>query len=141
MMMTFCKKGVHSLLGLTTTATSIDSDCNKTPYKHKEGLGLIITATAETYRPPNVIESSLLKLSSSSPQPLAPSPLRPLFSMFLKKDPGGLGFIDDMGGGVNGLMSCTESLGFESSDERNVEDDHYMRVESPTRAKGRKDAR
>ncbi|KAJ0013408.1 hypothetical protein Pint_19963 [Pistacia integerrima] len=133
-------QGVHSLLGLTATATSIDSDCNKTPYKHKEGLGLIITATAETYRPPNVIESSLLKLSSSSPQPPAPSPLPPIFSMFSKKDPGGLGFIDDMGGGVNGLMSCTESLGFESSDERNVEDDHYTRVESPTRAKGRKDA-
>ncbi|XVE62950.1 hypothetical protein DITRI_Ditri06bG0160300 [Diplodiscus trichospermus] len=40
-----------------------------------------------------------------------------------KKDPGGIGFIDGMGGGVDGLMSCTESLGFESCDERRVDDD------------------
>lgn len=39
-----------------------------------------------------------------------------------KRDPGGVGFLDDVGGSVNGLMSCTESLGFESSDERRVDD-------------------
>nr|XP_016476317.1 PREDICTED: protein FANTASTIC FOUR 1-like [Nicotiana tabacum] len=39
-----------------------------------------------------------------------------------KKDPGGIGFLDDVGGSVDGLMSCTESLGFESSDERTVDD-------------------
>lgn len=41
----------------------------------------------------------------------------------VKKDPGGLGFLDEVGGSVDGLMSCTESLGFESSDERRVDDD------------------
>ncbi|CAN4111199.1 unnamed protein product [Withania somnifera] len=39
-----------------------------------------------------------------------------------KKDPGGIGFLDEVGGSVDGLMSCTESLGLESSDERAVDD-------------------
>ncbi|KAK4339591.1 hypothetical protein RND71_041053 [Anisodus tanguticus] len=45
-----------------------------------------------------------------------------------KKDPGGIGFLDEVGGSVDGLMSCTETLGFESSDERSVDDqieDHH----------------
>lgn len=75
------------------------------------GLGLD-TATGETQRPPNVLESAAVK--SASP-PSSPPPA-------MKKDPGGIGFIDDIGGGVDGLMSCTESLGFESSDERRADD-------------------
>ncbi|KAF3454409.1 hypothetical protein FNV43_RR04856 [Rhamnella rubrinervis] len=77
------------------------------------GLGLV-TATGEIKRPPNVLESAAIKSSSISP-PSSPSPA-------IKKDPGGIGFIDDMGGGIDGLMSCTESLGFESSDERRADD-------------------
>lgn len=36
------------------------------------------------------------------------------------------------------MMSSTEKLGSESSDERNVEDGHCLRIESSRRAKGRK---
>jgi hypothetical protein len=43
-----------------------------------------------------------------------------------KKEPGGIGFLDDIGGGVDGLMCCTESLGFESSDERRFDDDNEL---------------
>ncbi|KAL3516157.1 hypothetical protein ACH5RR_023059 [Cinchona calisaya] len=35
---------------------------------------------------------------------------------------GGIGFVDAVGGSVDGLMSCTESLGFESSDGRRIDD-------------------
>lgn len=40
---------------------------------------------------------------------------------------GGTSFIDDVGGNyVDGLMSCTESLGFESSDERRAVEDRII---------------
>ncbi|XVF31280.1 hypothetical protein REPUB_Repub16aG0132200 [Reevesia pubescens] len=81
----------------------------------KCGLGLVSNETPTRVINPNVIESSSLKSMTSAPS----SP--PLSSK--KKDPGGIGFIDDMGGGVDGLMSCTESLGFESCNERRVDDD------------------
>lgn len=56
----------------------------------------------------------------------SPPPPPPEIEFETKKDyAGGFGFIDDIGGGVDGLMSCTESLGFESSDERRV-DDHQI---------------
>lgn len=111
---------------------------NKPPRKH--GLGLI-TATGDPYRPPNIMESSVLKLLPPLPPP--PTPVVMFPTVISRKDPGGIGFIDDIGGGVDGLMSCTESLGFESSDER-IADDRQMevdvRTESPlTRAKWRKD--
>ncbi|XWS64591.1 hypothetical protein CRYUN_Cryun05aG0016600 [Craigia yunnanensis] len=86
------------------------------PPLSKCGLGLITNETPRVN--PNVIESSLVfNLKPMTPTP-PPSPLPSE-----KKDPGGIGFIDDMGGGVDGLMSCTESLGFESCDERRVDDD------------------
>lgn len=129
-MMSFCRKSVHSFLGLTamdaispttttTTTTSSDHPDRLTiPWKCQHissssllggGLGLV-TATGEAQRPPNVLESSAIKTSPPSTPPAT------------KKDPGGIGFIDNMGGGVDGLMSCTESLGFESSDERLADD-------------------
>ncbi|KAI5658988.1 hypothetical protein M9H77_27781 [Catharanthus roseus] len=43
-----------------------------------------------------------------------------------RRDPGGIGFIDEIGGNVDGLMCCTESLGFESSDERRDVDDRII---------------
>ncbi|XWS57587.1 hypothetical protein CRYUN_Cryun09bG0186500 [Craigia yunnanensis] len=79
-------------------------------------LGLITNETPPRVNP-NVVESSSV---------LNIKPMTPTWSSLSKKrDPGGIGFIDDMGGGggVDGLMSCTESLGFESCDERRVVDD------------------
>ncbi|EXC31833.1 hypothetical protein L484_020661 [Morus notabilis] len=116
-MMSFCRKSVHSLLGLT--AASVDAADHRPhnvlnpPWKC-QALGLV-TATSEIIRrpSPNVLESSSM-ISQNSPPPSPPT---------RKKDPRGIGFIDDIGGGVDGLMSCTESLGFESSDERRVDDD------------------
>ena len=143
-MMSFCKKSVHSFLGLTSTS-NMDTSTNTNPsntndhhihHEHNNnklippwklsqtngGLGTLVTSTDDNMitrrRLPNVLEStSSTKSSSSSSSSSPPPPPR-------KKDPNrGIGFIDDIGGGVNGLMSCTESLGFESSDERRVDDE------------------
>jgi hypothetical protein len=132
MVMSFCKKSVHALLGLTTT---IDTTTNTTtaftdklPCHHHQhissslagGLGLISSAGGgDIQRCPNVLESSSVKSTppSSPPPAAAAAPM-----MMMMKDPRGIGFIDDIGGGVDGLMSCTESLGFESSDERRFDD-------------------
>ncbi|KAH7543128.1 hypothetical protein FEM48_Zijuj02G0150500 [Ziziphus jujuba var. spinosa] len=97
----------------TTTTTITTTNDSKPPWKCQQ-LGLV-TATGDQHRLPNVLESAAIIKSSSSPPSSPPSPA--------KKDPGGIGFIDDMGGGVDGLMSCTESLGCESSDERRADDD------------------
>ncbi|GLT95007.1 hypothetical protein SLE2022_127140 [Rubroshorea leprosula] len=106
-MMVFCKKSVNSFLGIPGVPSEpIKSQSSKC------GLRLI---TSDAHRLPNVIESSVLKPAALSP------PLPPL-AVPEKKDPGGIGFIDEVGGGVDGLMSCTESLGFESSDERRFDD-------------------
>ncbi|XWS58241.1 hypothetical protein CRYUN_Cryun08bG0017400 [Craigia yunnanensis] len=85
------------------------------PPPSKCGLGLITNETPPRVVNPNVIESSSVLHNI---KPVTPTPSSK------KKDPGGIGFIDDMGGGVDGLMSCTESLGFESCDERRVDDDN-----------------
>ncbi|EEF49778.1 protein FANTASTIC FOUR 1 [Ricinus communis] len=128
-MMSFCKKSVNSFLGLSTVHTSnLDASHNlEKPLSSKclpvltsSGLGLITAADIDAYKtPPNVLESTTFKSPSPPPSPsLPPTPLS-----FFKKDPGGIGFVDDVGGGVNGLMSCTESLGFESCDERRIDDE------------------
>ncbi|KAK3418510.1 hypothetical protein EUGRSUZ_H04442 [Eucalyptus grandis] len=125
MIMSFCKKGLHSFLGLTyfidsnTAAIAVACPATKTSPPAAadadlaRGVGLM-TATGEMCRQPNVLESSAIK---SLPAAAA------------KKDPDGNStvrmFLDDVGEVVDGLMSCTESLGFESSDERRV-DDHTM---------------
>ncbi|XP_021283322.1 uncharacterized protein LOC110415882 [Herrania umbratica] len=105
MMKVFCRKSVHHhfVLGLSSSGANVSPP---PPPSSKCGLGLIAN---DTPRVPNVIESS--------------SVVRPASAPTKKKDPGGIGFIDDIGGGVDGLMSCTESLGFESCDERRVDDD------------------
>ncbi|KAF5453963.1 hypothetical protein F2P56_023666 [Juglans regia] len=124
MMMSFCKKSVHSFLGLATSidTTSTFSNTDKLPYRfyHQHhissslsgGLGLVTATDADVQRSPNVLESSSVKSTQLPSLPLAPP----------KRDLCVMGFIDDMGGGVDGLMSCTESLGFESSDERRFDD-------------------
>lgn len=132
MIMSLCKKSVHSFFNLTTSLDTTMNDPHKLSYNqcHSQisssppssflsgGLGLI-TAN-DTQHSPNVLESSSIKASSSSP------PSSPCSSPPPKKDPSGnsVFFLDDIGDGiVDGLMSCTESLGFESSDERRVEVD------------------
>lgn len=96
--MTFCQKNVHSSFLAFPNAT---------------GNGTVDLDTL--FHCPN---NSYLKSI------LFPPPLSTGDSMMTatKRDPGGIGFIDDIGGSVDGLMSCTESLGFESSDERRVDD-------------------
>lgn len=130
-MMSFCKKSVHSFLALTNhpmNVVGIDGNVNidRKPYYKCEGvsssggLGLITATTGDhIYKTPNILESTTVKSSS----PPSPPPSSTISSMFKKVDPGGIGFIDDIGGAVDGLMSCTESLGFESSDERRVDDE------------------
>ncbi|XP_041020794.1 cilia- and flagella-associated protein 251 [Juglans microcarpa x Juglans regia] len=134
MFMSFCRKSVHySFLSLTTSIDTTTSTTNTDdnlpfgcqPYHHGQyhisssltggGLGLISAIDGDIQRLPNVMESPSVKSTPpSSPDYIFTTPPR--------KDPGGMGFIDDMGGGVDGLMSCTESLGFESSDERRFDD-------------------
>ena len=64
---------------------------------------------------------------------LKPSPpVSPSASASAKRN---IGFTDDIGGEVDGLMSCTESLGFESSDERRVDN----RVEEEINSKNHND--
>ncbi|KAK2640563.1 hypothetical protein Ddye_028358 [Dipteronia dyeriana] len=136
-MMSFCRKSVHSFLGLTTTNNfncnnNFSSFESKPSPTCKHGLGLITTDDTGS-SPSHVIESSVLKavLPSPSPSPVVKGGGGGVF--LAKKDPGGIGFIDEVGGGVDGLMSCTESLGFESSDERMLDetvDQLGRRVES-----------
>ena len=146
-MTSLCKKSVHSFVGLTNTMdddsnnynynSNFSSSCNKHP-----GAGDDACRPTSSY---NVIESSVFSKLLPSPPP-ATTRRSPLFcspSVFSKKDPGAIGFIDYMGGGVDGLMSCTESLGFESSDERTA-DDHQMEEmsnQSSSKARWRKDYR
>ncbi|XP_021898696.1 protein FANTASTIC FOUR 1 [Carica papaya] len=128
-MMSFCKKSVHSFLGLTAaTAKPADYDYGGEP-PCKCGLGIITApSSSDAYRGPNIIESSLIKIPmpaekrlESTEPPTAPFPA--VESLLSRKDLGDFGFIDEVGGGVDGLMSCTESLGFESYDERRVDED------------------
>ncbi|CAN1232873.1 hypothetical protein LINPERPRIM_LOCUS3718 [Linum perenne] len=95
--MTFCKKSVHSFLGLpppSAASAAADSDHLPLSPSCNKGLGLITPAgDFPVHRPPNVVESASIVIKS--PSPIADK------------------FID---GGVDGLTSCTESLGFESCD-------------------------
>lgn len=75
--------------------------CNSSSIS-ESGLSLV-SSTGDSKFQPNILESS-------PPCLFPPTKKR-------------IGFLDDIGGGVDGLMSCTESLGFESSDERRVDTD------------------
>ncbi|XP_059648562.1 uncharacterized protein LOC132294656 [Cornus florida] len=118
-MMTFCKKSVQSLLGLTTHKTN-GTVLLETPHHDRNipspagGISFITLSGNTQLSVPNFLESAVAKSPPSSP---AAAPNR---------DPGGIGFLEDVGGSVGGLMSCTESLGFESSDERGVNDDDQL---------------
>ncbi|CAK9174684.1 unnamed protein product [Ilex paraguariensis] len=122
-LMSFCRKSVHYFLGFSSSGDNETEDS----FSHHRNIsslagGLsLFTILADIQRPINVLESSTLKSTPPSPPTAAAATTKPLMET-PKKDPGGIGFIDEVGGIVDGLMSCTESLGFESSDERRVDD-------------------
>ncbi|KAK3014122.1 hypothetical protein RJ639_007914 [Escallonia herrerae] len=125
MMMSFCKKSVHTFLGLSSSPSK-DKNSSRNIPSPAGGLTLF-TVADHSQRPSNVVESAAVK---SSPPPSSPpsstttaTTVSGTTCLVTKRDPGGIGFLDDVGGSVNGLMSCTESLGFESSDERRVDDE------------------
>lgn len=98
----------------------------------KCGLGLIFNDETPRVINPNVFESSSLVLVNDIKLISQPPPPPPFPPPSLKmKDPGGIGFIDDISGGVDGLISCTESIGLESCEERRIlvddddDDDHH----------------
>ncbi|KAL3537995.1 hypothetical protein ACH5RR_001361 [Cinchona calisaya] len=114
-------ESVHSFLGFPTTKNNgtVDLDClfhhQTTTPAAGGGLG-VVNLSDNRQKPADVLEFSDVKSPLVSP-PFSTS------TSSAKRDPGGIGFIDDVGGSVDGLMSCTESLGFESSDERRIDDD------------------
>ncbi|XP_012476626.1 protein FANTASTIC FOUR 3 [Gossypium raimondii] len=77
-----------------------------------------IHATGNTFSAQRTSASLGSKLVIRTYKPPPPPPLPP--PSLKMKDPGGIGFIDDIGGGVDGLMSCTESIGLESCEERRI---------------------
>ncbi|KAM7508488.1 hypothetical protein LguiA_018941 [Lonicera macranthoides] len=112
--MSFCKKNVYSLL-----CNFIDSKNRGTifycsPIQSRNFCvptvdGLSFLTTLKTQSPVvNVVESTTIK------PPPSPSTA--------KQDLGRIAFLGEVDGSVDGLMSCTESLGFESSDERRIGD-------------------
>lgn len=110
-MITFCKKSVHNFLGSSNANDNGTVDLPPFLHHHHQNT------TSDGQQPPDAIEKT------------PPPHFSNLFgagttlAARAKRDPGGMGFMDDVGGStVDGLMSCTESLGFESSDERRVDD-------------------
>lgn len=139
MMMSFCKKSVHSFLyfsnskdngtvppvEFSSTATAVPSGLSRnniipSPSSVAGGLTFLSTLSENKQKPFNIVESSTLKIP---PKVASSTATAGGSDTQNKRDPGGIGFLDDVGGSVDGLMSCTESLGFESSDERRVDDD------------------
>lgn len=134
-MLNFCIKSVHSFLAFTikennnlNNGTLILDPQLQSPLHGRRiipspvsGLGFI-TFSDNIHNPTNVVDSAAIK-----------PPPPPVITTVVKKDPGGIGFLDEVGGSVNGLMSCTESLGFESSDERRVDDQVMERITSEER--------
>lgn len=125
-MLNFCIKSVHSFLAFTTKDSNNNNDNThgtlisgqQTTLQGRcrnilspvSGLSFITFSDNTHENPTNVVDSAAIK------------PPPPTITTIAKKDPGGIGFLDEVGGSVDGLMSCTESLGFESSDERRVDD-------------------
>ncbi|KAB5556289.1 hypothetical protein DKX38_007198 [Salix brachista] len=126
-MMSFCKKSVHSFLDLTNRPNisvsaigSAEPSCKCQGACISGGLGLIAATTCESiHKTPNILESTTIK----SYTPLITPPSSPPPPSIASIDDG-IGITYDIGGGADhGLMSCTEGLGFESSDEIRFDDD------------------
>ncbi|XP_057495911.1 protein FANTASTIC FOUR 3-like [Actinidia eriantha] len=134
-MLNFCMKSVHSLLGF------VNSNDHQTliTHHHRRNIpspdtGLAsVTSSVETHKFANVVESAAIKPPPSTTKTESSAVKPPPSAAAGKKDPGGIGFLDEVGGSVGGLMSCTESLGFESSDERLTGDETNSRTVSKKR--------
>jgi len=122
-----------AMIKLFKRNTSTDTCHHHHHYHHHPLLGLEL-ATTDIHRPPNVLESAMLRPNSNPPQP--------------KKTQ--IGFLDDdvVCTVSGGLASCTENLGFESSDQINSncmdedviddeEDEEVFRRRKTVRAEGR----
>ncbi|KAL7205080.1 hypothetical protein ACSBR2_018074 [Camellia fascicularis] len=121
-MINFCVKSVHSLLNFANSKDNNNGTVVETAPRHhcqnlaspvESGLGFVTLSGDNIHRPTNVVESSAVK----SPPPPPPSFPTATTAAAVK-----IGFLDEVGGSVDGLMLCTESLGFESSDEWRVDD-------------------
>lgn len=98
------KKNIQSLFDLTTVTTAQSHSIS--------GLALVTDITNRDNLPVrNVLESTMLLNSKTIVNENSPR-------------------IEFLSGDVDGLMSCTESLGFESSDERRVNDRTDVKVNS-----------
>lgn len=103
------KNNMHSLFTFTNGNGNVNVNANTTEFDHhRRSVSGLVTATEDSDRLPNVLESTTLNTMTKNK--------RNNFAITL---PSPIGFIS---GDVDGLMSCTESLGFESSDERRVDD-------------------
>ncbi|KAF5952220.1 hypothetical protein HYC85_010164 [Camellia sinensis] len=120
-MINFCVKSVHSLLNFANTKDNNNGTVVETPpRRHCQnlaslvagGLSFVTLSADNIHRPSNVVESSAVK--SSLPPPSSSTATT---AAAVK-----IGFLDEVRGSVDGLMLCTESLGFESSDEWRVDD-------------------
>uniref|UniRef100_A0A6N2KTZ5 FAF domain-containing protein n=1 Tax=Salix viminalis TaxID=40686 RepID=A0A6N2KTZ5_SALVM len=134
-MMSFCKKSVHSFLDLTNRPNisvsaigSAEPSCKCQGACSSGGIGLIAATCESIHKTPNILESTTIKSYTplitppSSPPPPPPPPS--ITSIFKEGHDGNGSFLYDIGGGADrGLMSCTEGLGFESSDEIRSDDD------------------
>ncbi|KAI8555788.1 hypothetical protein RHMOL_Rhmol05G0201400 [Rhododendron molle] len=150
-MLNFCIKSVQSFLAFSAKENNnnngtlmLDQQLQSSLHGRRiipspvSGLGFI-TFSDNTHNPTNVVDSAAVK---PPPHPTATTVAKKVDSATIKpppptvattvpkKDPGGIGFLDEVGGSVDGLMSCTESLGFESSDERRVDDQVMERITS-----------
>ncbi|XP_028054086.1 protein FANTASTIC FOUR 1-like [Camellia sinensis] len=119
-MINFCVKSVHSLLNFANSKDNNNGTVVETPPRHHcqnlaspvtGGLSFVALTADNIHRPTNVVESSAVKSPSPPSSPSATT------AAAVK-----IGFLDKVGGSVDGLMLCTESLGFESSDEWRVDD-------------------
>ncbi|XP_058752908.1 protein FANTASTIC FOUR 1-like [Vicia villosa] len=105
------KKNIQSLLNLTTVTTAQSHSVSVSV--SRPGLALVTTIITDKIPVPNVLESTTmlnLKLNNNENS----------------RNPSRIEFVS---GDVDGLMSCTESLGFESCDERR----DYDRMDMNTR--------
>ncbi|GAB4855502.1 hypothetical protein Ancab_024120 [Ancistrocladus abbreviatus] len=112
-MMSFCRKGDSSFFGLADSEKFHRTSDEQPSNVPSQGNGLSLIFGHE--KAPNVVESSAVKSAFSNAVPTS-----------LTKDTGGIWFLDDIGGSIDGLMSCTESLGFESSNERMVDENNTI---------------
>ncbi|KAM7472758.1 hypothetical protein LguiA_010941 [Lonicera macranthoides] len=125
--MSLCKNSVHSFLGFSNSKDNLSSSeyLSHRNHHHPAAGGLTFFSVFEDVeRPVNVLESATIKKHILESTP--------------KRHPGSIGFLDEVGGSVDGLMSCTEGLGFESSDERRVDDQILNTLPSPLSSKTKK---